>query len=915
MGEKLFIPLVKTKLFIPQVREERVRRGRLTAELDKGLQFPLILLSSLPGSGKTTLLADWISQLAIPAAWVSLDASDNEPSRFLRYFIAGVQSIFPEVGKTPLKELDSVELLSIETILTSLINDLSEQESEFVLVLDDFHLIQSRPIQSGVAYFIDRMPSQAHLVIATRTDPRFPLSRLRARNKVLEFRMDDLRFSVAEIGEYLNQVMGLDLSKDDLFALETRTEGWIASLQMTALSLKHAADPQKFIRAFSGSNRYVMDYLVEEVLDLQTEDVQNFLLQTSILERLNGSLCDAVCAGGPAGQGQEMLEFLERSNLFIIPLDEERHWYRYHHLFASLLRARLAHLKTGPISDLHRRAVDWFEQNGYPEDAIQHALAAQDFPRAADLIERIAETVWFNGQYARLTGWVRSLPEEQVLSKPWLCVWNAWSISQTGVVKDANAWIAAAEEAVQKYHPDPSDAKAVSQEFDALMVEITALKVLTACLAQDYDRAILLAAEILENPLLKGIKSSLMAQCHILHGLSYKYFTDGEMAKAEQANLETIHISKEIRFTLRQLHGANKLAYVYITTGQLQRCYRHIQDQLAYLQAQGLAGYFAAGGIRCRLVDLLYEWDQLEEARGRIEHDLRPEMVPDVPYLLVDFFNIRARNFMLENDYSAAQNALNQASAQARQSFIWNGLAWQSESIQVKLWLKKGDLAQAAAWAAGQPESSAALLPFACESRELSRARILSKAGNYGEAVRLLNRLKASAETGGRQGSLIEILTLAAIALQQNHEMAPAILTLEKALTLAEPEGYVRTFIGEGASIAELLGHIAHEHRSTNCGYARRLLARLENVIEPAARIFRKDEPGSSSNVNLIEPLSRRELQVLGCMADGLSNAETAYRLVIEVGTVKRHINSIFGKLGVNNRVQALNKAKEQKII
>ena len=346
-----------------------------------------------------------------------------------------------------------MELLSIEAILTSLINDLSEQDSEFVLVLDDFHLIQSRPIQSAVAYFIDHLPSQAHLVIATRIDPRFPLSRLRARNKVLELRMDDLRFSVPEIGEYLNQVMGLDLSQDDLFALETRTEGWIASLQMTALSLKHAADPKGFIRAFSGSNRYIMDYLVEEVLDLQSEDVQNFLLQTSILERLNGSLCDAVCAGARAGQGQEMLEVLERSNLFIIPLDEERHWYRYHHLFASLLRARLAHFKTGPINDLHQRAADWFEQNGYPEDAIHHALAAQDFPRAADLVERIAEKVWFNGQYARLTGWVRSLPEGQVLSKPWLCIWNAWSISQTGVVKDANAWIAAAEEAVQRYHP------------------------------------------------------------------------------------------------------------------------------------------------------------------------------------------------------------------------------------------------------------------------------------------------------------------------------------------------------------------------------------------------------------------------------------------------------------------------------
>ncbi len=919
MVEKFVIPLVKTKLFIPQVRRERVRRPRLITELNKGLNYPLILLSSLAGSGKTTILADWIGQLSIPAAWVSLDESDNDPARFFRYFITALQAVFPEVGKTAFEELDSTEFLSSETILTSLINELGEQDREFVLVLDDFHVIQSRSIHSAISYYIDHQPPHAHLVLATRTDPRFPLSRLRTRNRIMELRMDDLSFTDAEINEYLNQVMGLDLSKDDLIALAARTEGWIASLQMTALSLKHAADQKGFIRAFSGSNRYVMDYLVEEVLDLQPENVQNFLLQTSILERLNGPLCDAVCSGSPkedeqitndlnpAGLGQEMLEFLERSNLFIVPLDEERKWYRYHHLFASLLRVRLAHSKISPINMLYLRAADWFEQNGYPEDAIQHALAAQDFPRAAHLIERIAESAWINGQYSKLTEWIQALPEDLVLSKPWLCIWNAWSITQTGVLENANAWIEAAETAFQKHNLEQSGKYETSQEFHALNYQITALKVLTACLEQDYDRAILLSAGLLETPPPKGIKSAQIALCHIYHGLSYKYFTDGDLVKAEQINLETISISKEIGFTLRLLHGTNKLAFVYKTSGQLQRCYRLIKDTLTFLKEQGLDGYFAACAMHCRLVDLLYEWDELEEAGREIESYLKPGLVAGVPYLLVDFYNIRARNLLLEKDFSAAQNALNQASTLIHQSYIWNGLVWQTEALQVRLWLLEGNLAAATTWASALPAIPTGTIPFSIESREICRVRVLLATGNIHIAIGLLGQLESAAKVGARLGSLVAVDTLTAVAFMQAGQLEQAVAALEQALCLAEPEGYTRAILDEGQPIARLLAHIAREHRSLHSQYARRMLEKIE--------VVRQEDTGLIAGSILIESLSRREVEVLRCMAAGLSNLETARQLVIETATVKRHIHSIFAKLGVANRVQAVNTAKTYKII
>jgi LuxR family transcriptional regulator, maltose regulon positive regulatory protein len=917
--EKFAIPLVKTKLFIPQIREARVRRPRLITELNKGLNYPLILLSSLPGSGKTTLLADWISQLHIPAAWVSLEANDNETARFLRYFIAALQSIFPEIGKTSLEELNSSEALSYETIFSSLINNLSDRKSEFIFVLDDFHVIHSRPIQSAIAYYIDHQPPQAHLVIATRADPIFPLSRLRTRNRILELRIDDLRFTDSEISEYLNRIMGLELGQDDLSALEARTEGWIASLQMTALSLKHTADPQGFIQAFSGSNRYVMDYLVEEVLDQQPKNVQNFLLQTSILERLNGLLCNTVCFAdpkedeqknnkvNPAGQGQEMLEFLERSNLFIIPLDEERKWYRYHHLFASLLRSQLVHSNAATINALHLRAADWFETNGYPEDAIHHALAAQDFPHAANLVERIAESAWINGQYSRLAEWIQALPVDLVLSKPWLCIWNAWTITQTGVLKEANAWIEAAEAAVQKLLRKHSGSSETPPELHALSYEISALKVLTACLEQDYDLAIQLSVGLLETPLPKENKLSQMARCHILHGLSYKYFTDGDFIKAEQYNLETIRLSQEIGFTLRQLHGTNKLAYVYNASGQLQRCYRLIQNTLTDLQEQGLANHFAAVAMHCRLVDLLYVWDQLTEAETETEIHIKPELCANVPYLLVDVYNIRARNLLLIKDLSTSQDLLNKASSLIHQFYIWDGLAWQTETLQVRLWLLAGDITAATTWAAGLPNIPTGSLAFSIESRELCRARVLLATGDFRGALGLLGRLESGAKAGQMPGSLVAIETLTAVALLTAGQPEQAVAALEQALSLAKPEGYKRTILDEGQPVTRLLAHIARDQRSPHRIDARQLLEKTGAVTpEDSAQVVRS---------SLIEPLSSRELEVLGCLAAGLTNPETAQKLVIETATVKRHVNSIFAKLGVNNRVQAINTAKKYKII
>jgi LuxR family maltose regulon positive regulatory protein len=394
--------------------------------------------------------------------------------------------------------------------------------------------------------------------------------------------------------------------------------------------------------------------------------------------------------------------------------------------------------------------------------------------------------------------------------------------------------------------------------------------------------------------------------------LSYKYFVDGDFNKAEQANLETIRLSKEIGFTLRQLHGTNKQALIYQFKGQLQRGYQLIQTTLSELQEQGLSGYFAAGAMHCRLADLLYEWDQLEQVDFEIKNHLKPERVAGVPYLQVDFLNVRARNLLVVQEFSSAQALLEQASALIQQTYIWPGLAWQTETLQVRLWLQKGDIALAAAWAAAQPGDGSDLPGFSSETREILRARILLATGKAEDAVHLLDRLEASAQNGSRNGSLVEIKILKALALDHTHQDGAAVTALAQAMALAEPEGYIRTFIEAGDPIADLLAQTAHANRSTHSSYAHRLLAKLENKKETARPFVAQAEAGPSA---WVEPLSKREIEVLQCMADGLTNHETARRLVIEISTVKRHINNIFSKLGAINRVQALNKAREYKII
>src|SRR5205809_3403675 len=408
-------PILATKLYLPPLRPHVVSRPRLLERLNEGLHRKLILISAPAGFGKTTLISEWVEGIERPTAWLSLDEGDNDPTRFLTCLVAALQTIAATIGEGVLGVLQSSQPPPSEAILTALLNEITTLPDNFVLVLDDYHVIDAKPVDMALTYLVEHLPLQMHLVIATREDPQLPLARLRARGHLTELRAADLRFTASEAAEFLNQIMGLSLSAADIAALEDHTEGWIAGLQLAALSMQGHQDVPGFIRAFAGDHRYIVDYLVEEVLQRQPESIRRFLLQTSILERLNGPLCDAV-TGQQGGSAQ--LDAFERGNFFVVPLDDQRHWYRYHHLFAEVLCAHLMAERPDQVSTLHRRASEWYEQNGSAADAIRHALAAKDFERAAGLIELAVPAMLRSRQEAALLGWLKALPDELVHVRP-----------------------------------------------------------------------------------------------------------------------------------------------------------------------------------------------------------------------------------------------------------------------------------------------------------------------------------------------------------------------------------------------------------------------------------------------------------------------------------------------------------------
>ncbi|MCC7129596.1 MAG: AAA family ATPase [Anaerolineae bacterium] len=878
------VPILATKLYIPPPRPNIVLRPRLIERLNESLSSgcKLTLLSASAGFGKTTLVSEWIDHSEKRVAWLSLDEGDNDLSRFLTYLIATLQTIAPDIGKGAAAAIQSPQPSPAETTLTTLLNEIAAFLDSFILVLDDYHLIDSQPVDQALIFLVENRPPQMHLVIASREDPNFPLARLRARGQLIELRAADLRFTPAEATEFLNPIMGLNLSVEDVAALEARTEGWIAGLQLAALSMQGQPDPTKFIQSFAGSPRFVMDYLVEEVLRQQTANIQIFLLHTSILDRMCGPLCDAVL-GSPTASGQETLEFLEHANLFIVPLDNERRWYRYHHLFGELLRHRLGQiLAPGDMAELHIRASQWYEDNSLAFEAFRHATAANDVERAERLVESEAIGLHFRSVAMPVLDWLTSLPKPVLDTRPRLWVRSATlalMVGQTTGVEEklqATEAVFAAQTASQDAEPDDQTRDLIGQ--------IACARATLALFRYDPDAMIVQARRALEFLYPENLTYRFTANWALTTALMFR----GDRAGAAQACQECIDISQKSGHVFSKILAANNMGALWEMENQL------FQAAEIYRQALRLFGDHPQPNASIALLGLAricYEWNDLNAAEqyGQQSLELFQQFDRAIDRFIVSEVFL-ARVKLARGDVEGAASQLAQAEQSARQKNFLLRLP-EIAALKVSVLLRQGQVA-AAAQLVQQHD-----LP-------LCQARVLIAQGEPSAALAMLELLRQEMEEKGWADELLKVMVLQTIALYAHGEKKKAVQVLGEVLALTETNGFIRLFIDEGELMAELLSAAAALGFSPD--YANKLLAAYEVEMKGEQPTSTIPDPSF-----LIEPLSPRELEILRLIAQGLSNTEISRRLFLTLNTIKGHNWHIFSKLQAQNRTEAVARARE----
>ena len=902
--------ILATKLYIPPARSKIVPRHRLIEQLNKGLHHRLTLISAPAGFGKTTLVSEWIVGCERPAAWVSIDEGDSDPISFLTYLISAMQTINAGIGSEVLEVIQASQLPPIESILTTLLNEISTIPNEFVLVLDDYHLIDARLVDDTLTFLLEHLPPQMHVVITTREDPNFPLARFRARNQLTELRVTDLRFTPSEAAEFLNQVMGLSLSAKDVAALETRTEGWIAGLQLAALSMQGHQDIPGFIQAFAGDHRYIVDYLVEEVLKRQPESIRNFLLQTSILDRINGPLCDAVI-GQPGAKA--LLETLQRGNFFLIPLDDKRHWYRYHHLFAEVLHMHLMTEQPDQIPVLHRRASEWYEQNDSTPEAIHHALAAQDFDRVADLIERVLSILQQSRQEPALLVWLKALPDELFQNRPVLSVHYAGTLLQNGQLdgvesrlRDAERWLVVPVD----IHERPI--YVYEEEFQRLPAFVAMYHAAIALAQGDVVNATKHARKVLElaredDEFPRGAASSLLGLASWASGdleTAYRMFADG------------MSYLQKVGFISDVIGGSVTLADIRITQGRLREAMSIYERGLELATKQGAPALRGAADMHVGMSGLYYERNELNIAE---QHLLKSKELGEFNGLPKNPYRWRVAMAQIretQGDLDGALDLLDEAEKLYMGDFSPN--VRPISALKARVWIKQGEFEKAIGWAHERKLSIEEEPSYLREFEQITFARILLSQYRSDHSISLLHdvmglldRLLKAAEEGGRIGSVIEILTLQALAHQMNEEIPAALPSLERALKLAEPEGYMRIFIDEGSSMTELIREI--DTRGILPNYTHKLLSAFE--FEDQGLDEETAPSAAPASTSLIEPLSQRELDILRLFKTELSGPEIARELVIALSTVRTHTKSIYSKLNVNDRRAAVKRAAELNLI
>ncbi|HEY9075161.1 MAG TPA: LuxR C-terminal-related transcriptional regulator [Anaerolineaceae bacterium] len=948
------VPILTTKLYTPAPRTGIVPRTRLIERVNEGLArgCKLTLVSAPAGFGKTTLVGAWAAghgrakPKARTVAWLSLDEEDSDLARFIAYLVAALQTILPGIDEGILAALQSPQPPPTESILTALLNEISVSCSDanpntFVLVLDDYHLIDSKPIDNALSFLLDHLPQRMHLVITTREDPHLPLARYRARGQMTELRAADLRFTSSEAAEFLNQVMGLSLSMEDITALETRTEGWIAGLQLAALSMQSCQDTASFVQSFTGSHRYVLDYLVEEVLQRQPEQIRSFLLQTSILDRLCGSLCNAIT---DQENSKAILERLERGNLFVIPLDDfasfagARHWYRYHHLFAEVLRSFLDEACSDQIPILHRRASIWFEQNDLPANAIRHALAAKDFDRAAGLIEKVWLEMDLSYQSAAWFSWAKALPEEVICARPVLCVGCAWAMLAVGEIeasetrlRDAERWLIPMRS--PSAHSPIKPVVVDQAEFRVLPASIAAARAYRALAMEDIPATKMYASQALA--LVAEEESIHRTQATALLGMAE--YAEGNLPAAEQQFLKF----QAMMWKANDIANAISITYILsdmmLVQGRLRDVVGAYRQSLKLAADRGAFSFLGASDLYRGLSEVLCEQGDLEGAAQQLQTARQMGERNALTGWTHRLCVAQARIKEAQGDAAGALTLLEEAERQ----HVRNPLPDRPiKALKARTCARHGMLTEALSWVREQKLSPDDKLSYLREFEHLTLARVLiaryqsaRAEGDLHTALGLLARLLQAAEAGGRTGSVIEILILQSLAHQAQGDQPLALASLERALALAEPEGYVHIFVDEGIAMRCLLRSMleeqAHHPDLSLKGYVDKLLAAFPhedsapvsattqlkmNNTQPAFQVEPQVRPGKNKLVEpapLIETLSEREMEVLRLLRSELSGPDIARQLVVSLNTLRTHTKNIFGKLGVNNRRAAVRRAEE----
>jgi LuxR family maltose regulon positive regulatory protein len=913
-------PPLATRLHAPPPPPRLVPRPQLMERLQQSVERPLTLIAAPAGFGKTTLLAAWLEQSALQSAWLSLEPDDDDLTRFWCYVFTALARVQPGSGASALSLLQGPALgppPPIETVLSVWINELAALPRPLVLVLDDYHVIAAQPLHRSLAFLVEHLPPQLHLIISTRADPPLPLARLRARGQLSEIRAADLRFSAAETAVFLTQALGPQLSAQVISALEARTEGWIVGLQLAALSLQGRPDISGFVETFAGSHRYIVDYLLEEVLAQQPEPVQNFLLQTAILERLQGALCDAVLGEpGAAASGQAMLEHLEQANLFLTPLDDERLWYRYHQLFAEALRHRLQRRQPALVPGLHRRASAWHARHGLLRDAVHHALAAADFEQAARLMEQAANALVRRGEIATLQRWVDALPSHLVRSRIEIAVWRGWLLFVSGQHEAAERHLDELERtfAIDRAAAERSAGQATAggpASAAEIYGRITAIRASIAIIHRDLPGTIALSRLALEY-----LPAQNMARAYVAWYLGKALWLSGDLESASTALAAAERVSWEVGHLYGVFLVVHDLAQLQIAQGHLRLADQTYRQALARALEQG-GRQPALGPAYVGRGNLEREWNHLEAAAALLEEGLRlceqtGNMQLTVQAELGLGFVLQARG-----EAEGARATLRRALQIAEQPGQPASSAALVKACQAWLALLQGDVAAAMGWAHACG-LSADHEPMDVREREaLTLIRVFIQQRRLDQARQWLARLLQRAQAQGRGGSVIEILMLQAEVEQAAGELDPALDCLARALALAEPEGYIRLFVDEGPPLARLLALLRARPGSRPPGpsaYCEQLLAVLGTPPDEAGA--RPTGGGPRSGVGrLSEPLSERELEVLRLIVAGNSNREIADRLVLALSTVKWYVNILYSKLQVKSRTKAIARARELNLV